>query len=90
MTEVTEAYQSVLTQLRDWRRIAEKDRLDLLRIATSLMGRHFREAMAIIEKGPSYLQIYDLDLFYVLVMPTDKFLLFKSSSRLKQNDCSCL
>lgn len=53
------------------------------------MGESFRNALYILEETPSLLTITDHEMFYVVVLDKEKFLLFKSHSKARLNDCIC-
>lgn len=89
MSLVQIAYQTVLTRLRDWPKLDSRNRLESLLQASSLMGQSFRVAMYILEEEPHRIIIEDHEMFYSMLLDKEKFLLFKSNSRVRLNDCTC-
>lgn len=89
MSLVQIAYQTLLSKLRDWNRLQQKEQLDLLQQANSLMGHSFRKALALLEDSPERITLIDHDIFFVLTIDAEKCILFKSNSRIRLNDCSC-
>jgi len=83
------AYQTLLSRLREWGKLQEKEQLELLQQVNSLMGHSFRKALSILEEAPHRLSLTDYEVFYLLVLDGEKHLLFKSHSRIRLNDCSC-
>jgi hypothetical protein len=53
------------------------------------MGQSFRVALYTLEQNPYCLSLEDYDLFYSLSLEGEKYLLFKSNSRARLNDCTC-
>ena len=49
MSLVQIAYQSLLSKLREWPRLQQKERLEVLQQANSLMGPSFRKALGMLE-----------------------------------------
>lgn len=68
MSLVQIAYQTILTKLRDWGKLENKEKLDVLQKATSLMGPPFRQALFILEEDPERVNIYDYQMFYSLIL----------------------
>ena len=89
MSLVQIAYQTILTKLRDWQKIEQKDHLELMQQASSLMGQSFRVALHMLEDNPTRIIIEDYTMFYSLTIDMEKNILFKSNSKARLNDCTC-
>lgn len=51
MSLVQIAYQAVLTRLREWGKLDQREQTEVLQQASNLMGASFRNALNIIEKN---------------------------------------
>lgn len=89
MSLVQIAYQTLLNKLRDWGRLEGKDQMEVLHQASNLFGESFRAALNLIEKSPERLLLYEYDHFFLMQVNLERYLLFKSNSKARLNDCTC-
>ena len=52
MSLVQIANQTILTRLRDWSKLDDKECMEVMEQASSLMGQNFRVALYILEENP--------------------------------------
>ncbi len=68
MSLVQIAYQAVLTKLREWSKLEQKEKVELLQQASNLMGQPFRQALYILEEDDTKLSVYDFDMFFSMLL----------------------